>query len=330
VQNYIHILIVDDVHPSLMEALDAQSIPYSYQPTISAREVIKAMKDFNGLVVRSKINVDKQFLDANPQIVLVARAGSGLDNIDLDAASDMGVTCINSPEANCDAVGEQTTGMLLSLAHNIVKGNNEIAEKIWDREGNRGFEVGSKTIGIIGYGHTGSAVAKKLSGFGCEILAYDKFKDGFSNAYVQEVSLEKLMEESDVITFHVPLTNETQKWVANDFISKVKKPFVLLNLSRGGIMNTKDVILGLKSGKILGFGSDVLENEKMADLSEDESLDLETLIGLKNVIITPHVGGWTHESYRKISEVLVKKLTTWIRMSNNSKNAYRRNTHIVG
>ncbi|MBO6516495.1 MAG: phosphoglycerate dehydrogenase [Bacteroidia bacterium] len=329
-ESSIHILIVDDVHPALLDALETEGLKYDYRPDIMASDVKQVLSDFNVLIVRSKIQADREMLEANPQLELIMRAGSGMDNIDLEVADKLKISCVNTPEANCDAVGEQTVGMLLNLAHNINKGSNEIALGIWDREGNRGFEIGTRTVGIIGYGNTGSAVARKLEGFGCEILAYDKYKEGFGNGVVQEVDLNRLLEEADVISFHVPLTHETRSWINTDFIDSVRKPFVLLNLSRGGIMKTSDVVDGLKKGKISGFASDVLENEKLTSLSQIQIEELNTLNEMNNVVLTPHVGGWTQESYRKISEVLVKKLLAWRHIMNKGKNANRRNTQFVG
>lgn len=305
------------------------SVEYSYQPDIESSDVEKVTRDFNVLVLRSKINVDQEFLDMNPQLELIARAGSGMDNIDVEAAHVAKVHCINTPEANCDAVGEQTVGMLLALATNMVKGNNEITRGVWDREGNRGFELGQKTVGIIGYGHTGSAVARKLSGFGCRILAYDKYKEGFGNEQVEEVGLSELLEESDVITFHVPLTAETKGWIDRSFVESVRKDFVLLNLSRGGIMNTADVIDGLSKGKIRSFGSDVLENEKLSSMTSEEKKMLNELTGMDQVILTPHVGGWTSESYRKISEVLAVKIGVWLDGNTSEKKHFGRNRQFV-
>lgn len=326
----IHILIVDDLHPSLMEGLDKKSISYSYQPDIKPADVAKEMANFNVLIVRSKIQLDSMFFDMNPQLELVARAGSGMDNIDLETAHSRGITCINAPEANCDAVGEQSLATLLSLLHNVVKGNTEVSNGKWDREGNRGVELGSLTVGIIGYGHTGSAVARKLSGFGCEVLAYDKYKEDFGSEGVKEVSLTRLMEDSDVVSFHVPLTEETTKWVSTEFVDTMRKPFVLLNLSRGGIMETSAIIDGLKSGKILAFGTDVLENEKLDRLSEKEHVELDFLTSASNVIVTPHVGGWSKQSYKKISRVLLEKIWAWGENKNIAENRHRRNTHFVG
>jgi D-3-phosphoglycerate dehydrogenase / 2-oxoglutarate reductase len=306
-------LIVDDVHLYLMDRLDNLNIQFSYQPTIHSDEIAEELKEYNGIVVRSKLRLDATFIESQPQLKIIARAGSGMDNIDLDAAMKKGITCINAAEANSDSVGEQTLGMLLSLNHNITKSNNEVKKSVWDREGNRGQEIKNKTVGIVGYGNTGSAVAKKLSGFGCRTIAYDKYKQNYSNDFVEEVDLEYLMTESDVISFHIPLTAETSGWICDNWINNVTKNFVLLNLSRGGIMKTTDVIEGLKSGKISALGCDVLENEILESFNSNQRQAFEWLNDQENVVITPHIGGWTTESYERISNVLAKKIETWVK-----------------
>lgn len=300
-----NILIADDVHESLMHGLQKAGIDFSYRPDISAEEIERSFPEFNALVVRSKINLDSKRLRSLEGLKLIARAGAGMETIDLRTAADLDIEVMNAGLGNRDAVGEQTVGMLLSLTHKIVKGNREIAQKIWDREGNRGREIGSMTIGLIGFGNTGSAVAEKLSGFGCRILAYDKYKSGFASHGVIETDLQTLLNRADVISFHVPLTFETRHWINDDFIRSVQNPFTLLNLSRGGIMDTKAILRGLDSGKITGFGSDVLENENLSTYSVDENKTLENLAQRDNVLLTPHVGGWTIESYEKISKVLL-------------------------
>ncbi|MCB9262070.1 MAG: phosphoglycerate dehydrogenase [Flavobacteriales bacterium] len=329
-RNRCNILIVDRMHPALMGILDELNVDYSYMPEISKAEIQKIISNFDALIVRSKIECNTVFLNQNKHLRLVARAGSGMDNIDLEEAERLNIDCINCPEANCDAVGEQTVGMLLTLAHNIVKGNNEIGQFVWDREGNRGFEIGYQTIGIIGYGHTGSAVARKLSGFGCKVLAYDKYKSGFGGKLVQEVTLNQLLEEADVISFHVPLTNETRAWINQDFISSVHKSFGLLNLCRGEIMVTNDILTALETGKIRFFGADVLENENFDKLNDSQKNILTRLIERSNVVLTPHVGGWTAESFEKISVVLGKKIRNWLNKQDKVKNQRATQKNFVG
>ncbi len=324
------ILIIDDVHLSLIEKLNSLGIHVEYMPNISPSEVENIVEDFDGIVVRSKMKFTKEFLQKNKHIQLIARAGSGLDNIDTETADGLGISCINAPEGNCDAVGEQTIATLLTLATKLVKGHNEIKSGLWDREGNRGFEIKNKTIGIIGYGHTGSAVARKICGFGCSIIAYDRYKSGFENSNVKEVTLKELLNQADIISFHVPLTDLTRQWINDEFINSVVKPFVLLNLSRGAIMNASAVIRGIESGKITAFGSDVLENENLSSLTDSQQKELDTMLKMNNVVLTPHVGGWTEESYKRISEVLGNKIETWCKSDNKPKNRTTNSRQFVG
>lgn len=310
----ISVLIVDDVHPVLMDKL-SNDADVDYRPDCDKSEIDGLVKGHAGLVIRSKMHLDADFLNRNSHLEFIARAGSGIDNIDLAAAEENGIVCMNAPEGNRDAVGEHTVGMLLNLACNINKGHSEIGSGVWNREGNRGFEIGEKTIGIIGFGNTGSSVVKKLSGFGCRILAYDKYKSGFGGEMVEEVDFDTLISQSDVITFHVPLTPETTGSLAKPLFNSFDRPKVILNLSRGGIMNTEDVIDALKSGKISHLGLDVLENEKLTALSAEEGARIKWLNLQENVIMTPHVGGWTDASYKRISEVLGDKIISWIKQT---------------
>ncbi len=311
----LHILIIDSLHESFMDSLEANGIRFTYAPDISPEEVREQLGAYNGLVVRSKMKVDSHLISSNPQLKLIARAGSGLDGIDQQAARDARIHLVNAPEGNRDAVGEQTIGMMLSLLSNIDKGAREVRNGIWDREGNRGTELSSLTVGIIGYGNTGSAVARKLSGFGCRVIAYDKYRSNYASDLAQECDYDELLQVADVISFHVPLTDETRDWINKEFIRSVDRPFYLLNLSRGGIMKTEAVLRGLESGKILGFGSDVLENEQLKEYTTEESQLLQNLLKRSDVIVTPHVGGWTFESYERISEVLAEKVLKWINKS---------------
>lgn len=326
----LKILIIDDVHESLLHRLKDLSIDYTYSPEIAAADVAKTLHDYQGIVVRSKIYVGKDLLKENPQLKLICRVGSGMDNIDVEETDKLGIDCINAPEANCDSVAEQTIGMLLSLLHNINKGSREVSENVWDREGNRGRELNSLTVGIIGYGHTGSAVARKLSGFGCEVVAYDKYVSDFGDSIIKEVSYDQLIDQADVISFHVPLTSETKGWINAEFIASVNQPFYLLNLSRGKIMRGKDVLAGIKNGKILGFAADVLENENLDGMSADEKNVFDQLKTDNQVVLTPHVGGWSKESYKKLSVVIGDKIEAWLKSNEISENSARRNGHFVG
>lgn len=304
----VNILIADDVHPDLMDGLKDAGLRYTYAPDATPERISELMSNHSILVIRSKMKITEEFMTKHPDLRLIARAGAGMETIDTDAAQRHGITCVSANEGNRDAVGEQTVGMMLALLTHLRKAHDQVANGVWDREGNRGLELGHRTVGIIGYGNTGSAVAGKLSGFGCRVLAYDKYKSGFGSESVEEVTLTELLSEADIITFHVPLTDETNQWINQAFIHSVSHPFVLLNLSRGGIMNTRDVLVGLESGKVVGLATDVLENENPSNWTPEERDLVIRLTHNPSVLVTPHVGGWTRESYQKISRVLLWKI----------------------
>lgn len=302
-----NIVIIDRVHQVLPDVLRENGYDCTYLPDCDASEVKDLISDATGLVVRSKVYVDKELVEGS-KLEFIARAGSGMDNIDEKEMSDRGIKLINAPEGNRDAVAEQTIGMMLNLATNISRGSNEVKKGTWNREANRGFEIGGKTVGIIGYGNCGSRVARKLRGFDVNILAYDKYKSGFGNDFVLEVDMDTIFSKADIVTFHIPLTPETRSMIDRDFVQKFDKPVMLLNLARGGIMKQADLLAALKSGKIVALGLDVLETEPPANAEKTEADIVNELLERNDVIITPHVGGWTTESYKKISEVLAKKI----------------------
>jgi len=300
------ILIVDDLHPAFK--IKAEELGYQVDdlPKITRAETIAAISGYDGIAVRTKFKIDRELMDAAPGLKFVARAGAGLDNIDEAYAKEKNIQLINAPEGNRDALGEHAVGLLLSLINNFRRADIEIRNGIWDREGSRGFELKGKTVGIIGYGFMGSSFARKLSGFEVKTIAYDKYKTGFSDAYAQECSMEEIVKYSDVLSFHLPLTSETRQMVDEEYLRHFKKNIFFINTARGEIVNTKAVLAAIETGKILGAGLDVLEAEKFPNLS-DQSWYNE-LIASPKVILTPHVGGWTVDSYRKISEVLGDKL----------------------
>lgn len=300
------ILIIDDLHPAFKDR--ALSLGYEVDdlPKITREETLSVIKDYVGIAVRTKFRIDKELMDVAPRLRFIARAGAGLDNIDEAYANSKSIKMLNAPEGNRDALGEHAVGMLLSLINNHRKADIEIRNGIWDREGNRGWELKGKTVGIIGYGFMGSSFAQKLSGFGVKVLAYDKYKTGFSDAYAQEASMEEIVKQSDVLSLHIPLTAETRQMVNEEYFYYFKKNIFFINTARGEVVNTKAVLAALKYGKIIGAGLDVLEAEKFPNLSNQDWY--EELKSLPNVILTPHVAGWTFESYRKISEVLADKL----------------------
>lgn len=300
------ILIVDDLHPAFKSRAEQLGYEVDDLPKITRAETLAVISGYDGIAVRTKFRIDKELMDAAPGLKFVARAGAGLDNIDEAYAKERGISLINAPEGNRDAVGEHAIGMLLSMINNQRKSDIEIRNGIWDREGNRGWELKGKTVGIIGYGFMGSSLARKLAGFEVKVIAYDKYKTGFSDAYVQECSMEEIVKHSDVLSLHIPLTSETRQMVDEEYLFHFKKNIFFINTARGEIVNTKAVLDAIKSGKIMGAGLDVLEAEKFPNLAE-QSWYTELKESSK-VLLSPHVGGWTFDSYRKISEVLADKL----------------------
>jgi len=305
----VKVLIIDDVHALLINGLQKLNYNVTYLPAITRQEILQIIAPFQVLVVRTKTNIDAEILNAANNLKVIARAGSGLDNIDIEIAEQKGIYCFNAGQANADAVGEHALGMLLSLMRNLNKADNEVRNKIWDREGNRGFELNGKTVGIIGFGNTGKAFAKKLAGFDVNILAYDKYLKNYSNQNANEATLAQIFEESDILSLHIPLTTETQNWIDHSFITKFKKNIYLINVCRGGVLNMPQTIDNIDSGKIIGACFDVLENEKLLNLSNPQQKDFDYLINKQNVVLSPHIAGWTFESYEKIAQTILSKLT---------------------
>jgi D-3-phosphoglycerate dehydrogenase len=300
------ILIADYLHPTFKEEAEKMGFECDDQPLISREETIAILSKYAGIVIRTKFNIDREIIDAGVNLKVIARAGAGMDNVDEDYAILKGIQCINGPEGNRDAVAEHVIGMLLSLLNNLNVADDEVRHGIWNREGNRGYELKGKTVAIIGYGNTGQMLARKLSGFEVKVIPYDKYKIGFSDAFAQEVSMEQVVKEADILSFHIPLTFETRQLFNEEYLFHFKKQILLLNASRGEVVHTKAVLNGLKNGKISAAGLDVLELEKFPALAEQEWF--AELSENKKVILSPHIAGWTHESYRKISEVLAQKL----------------------
>lgn len=300
------ILIVDDLHPAFKTAAAALGYEVNDQPLITRAETLAILAAYDGIAVRTKFLIDKELLEAAPNLKFIARAGAGLDNIDEALAKQKGIKLLNAPEGNMDAVGEHAIGLLLSLMNNFLKADAEVRRGIWDREGNRGYELKGKTVGIIGYGFMGRSFAKKLSGFDVNVIAYDKYKTGFSDAYAREVSMEEIVKQSDVLSLHIPLTSETRQMVNDEYLFHFRKPIFFINTARGEIVQTKAILRAIEQGKILSAGLDVLETEKFPALgTQDWYNELRSSV---KVILSPHVGGWTFDSYRKISEVLADKL----------------------
>ncbi|GAA4302020.1 NAD(P)-dependent oxidoreductase [Compostibacter hankyongensis] len=302
------VLITAKVHPYLIDTLTEKGYQVLYRPAITYEEVFQVVHSCEGLIVTTRIRVDKALLDNAINLQWIGRLGSGMEMIDVDYAAHKGIRCVSSPEGNCDAVGEQALGMLLCLFNNILRGNLQLREGIWEREKNRGLELKEKTVGIIGYGHTGAAFAHKLRGMECTVLAYDKYKKDFGDEYLQEVTLNTIFEQADVVSVHVPLTAETKYMVNDTFLQSFEGPVYVINTSRGAIVNTKDLIANLKSEKVAGACLDVLENEKLEKMSVEEREQFEYLLRADNVVLTPHIAGYSHEASFKMAHVVLKKL----------------------
>jgi len=307
-QNQPFILIADEMHPSLFAMLTEAGFTYSYEPKISRAELLTTLKSFDGLIIRSKTTVDDELMSHGPNLRFIGRAGAGLDLIDLDAAERRGIRVFHAGEGNRDAVAEHTVGMLLALLANILKADREVRQGIWDREGNRGYELGSLTVGLVGYGNNGHATARRLSGFGCRVLAYDKFLTNYGDAFAEEATMDQLMAEADVLSLHVPLTDDTRMMINEAFIEQFRKPFYLINIARGEITSLSALVGGLKSGKVRGACLDVLENEKLTKLTPAQQAAFDYLRQSDRVVLTPHIAGWTHESYIRINEVLLRQM----------------------
>lgn len=302
------ILITETIHECIIPSLEDIGYEVHYKPKIDRQGILDTLADYIGIIIRSKTPADKELIQAGKNLKFLARSGAGMDQVDLEYAESQNIALLNAPEGNRDAVAEHTLGLLLNLINKMRNSDLQIRKKIWDREGNRGVELMHRTFGIIGYGNMGKAVSRRLSGFGCKVIAYDKYKKGFTNDFVEEVELEDLFERADIVSFHVPLTPETKFYVNDKFLESFKKNIILLNTARGEIMPLKTLVKYLKSGKISAAGLDVLENEKMAKLTKAQNELMAELFDMDNVLLTPHVGGWTVESYIKISETLAGKI----------------------
>lgn len=302
------ILQLDKNHPLISEQLTAKGFVVDEDHSSSYDEVLQKIKNYDGIIIRSRIPLDKNFLENASHLKFIARVGAGMENIDGETAEKLGIKLINSPEGNRDSVAEHVVGMLLILMHRLFIASNEVKNGIWKREENRGDELLGKTFGIIGYGNMGKATAKRLSGFGCKVIFHDILPN-LSDEFATQVSLEELKGQADILSLHVPETPETLYMIDEKFISEMKKEFYFINTARGKNVKTKDLVEALKSGKIKGACLDVLEFEKASFENLDaKNEDLEYLLTSEKSIVTPHIGGWTVQSKEKLAQVIVDKI----------------------
>ena len=305
------VLFIESVHEVLHRRLEAAGYTCDCGYEATREELLAMAHEYAGVVVRSRIKIDKAFIDAAANLRFIARSGSGLENIDVAYAESKGIAVYNSPEGNRDAVGEHALGMLLMLMNNLRQADADVRAGRWPREENRGYEIAGKTVGIIGYGLMGSSFARKLSGFGARVIAHDKYKIQFSDQWAVPVSLEELKAEADIVSLHLPLTDETHYYADAQFFASFVKKIYFINTARGKNTDTAALVDALKSGKVRGACLDVIEYEKasLEGLEKDPSLTaMRDLIAMPNVALSPHIAGWTHESYEKLSSVLADKI----------------------
>jgi D-3-phosphoglycerate dehydrogenase / 2-oxoglutarate reductase len=301
-------LVIDSMHESLFGMMQEIGWEVDYRPEITREEVKKVHHGFDGLIVRSKTIINADLLGENPTVKVIGRAGAGLDNVDLAYLKSKNIAVIHASEGNRDAVGEFAVGALLSLLRNLPRADREVRKEIWDREGNRGEEIMDKTVSIIGYGNMGQAFARRLSGFGCNVLAYDKYKSNYSDLYAREADYDTMYRETDILSLHIPLTAETRYLVDTAFLNLFHKEIILVNTARGEIVSLNDINDALDRKKVRGAVLDVLENEKLNTLTNVQRSAFDSLKEKSNVILTPHIAGWTVESHVKINVALVSKL----------------------
>ena len=296
------------MHESILGLLGKYGFEVTYAPKITREEIVEQISSYEGIIIRSKTPLDRALLERATRLQFIGRAGAGLDQLDLDYLEERGVALFHAAKGNRDAVAEHAIGGILALFNHLNQADTQVRKGIWDREGNRGVELKGKTVGIFGFGNMGKAFSKRLKGFGVNVLAYDKYKKDFGKKGVQEVSWETLKKEADVLSIHVPLTAETRDFFTLEELKSFAKPFWLINTARGEVIRMETLNQALDLGILKGLVLDVLENEKFNRFSPDQKVQFELLAKRENVLFTPHVAGWTVESYQKINEVLVKQI----------------------
>ena len=307
---FMKVIVIDKVHNYLIEKLSDYGVDVADYQDVMPEEARQLIFGYEGIVLRSKIKLTGEILQNLPNLKFIARVGAGMESIDTETAKSLNIELINAPEGNRDSLAEHSVAMLLTLFNKICQANTEVKKGIWQREPNRGIELMGKTVGIIGYGNMGSAFARRLSGFGVQVISYDKYKMFYADGFTKEVKLDDIYNDVDVLSLNVPLTDETLYMFDNQFISHFRKPFYLLNTSRGKVVKTKDLVESLKSGKVLGAALDVLEYENVSFdvLSDAEMSVIEYLQSAENVLLTPHIAGLTVESNLKLAKVIADRI----------------------
>ena len=298
------VLFIDTTHKYLIDQLEKKNIVCDFEFSKTKSQIEKIIAKYDGIVIRSRFKIDKKFIDAAKKLKFIARAGSGLENIDIKYAEQKKIKCINAAEGNKQAVAEHALALILNLFNKINQANNQLKSGKWLREENRGIELSGKKIGIIGFGNTGSSFVNLLKNFDLELLVYDKYKQN----YEYKSSLKEIFEKAEILSLHVPLNDETKKYIDKSFINKMKKPFYLINTSRGQCVDTKALIRGIKENKVKGACLDVFEHEKTSFEKLKRNRDLTFLLNSNKTILTPHIAGWTTESYFKIAKILSEKI----------------------